>query len=65
MQPLTAKEIAAEVVICYLGMLCKWKTAVLAWFSAFQENMKCLLIDKGVTRKNTVEFWEGCVRFTW
>ena len=32
----TAKEIAAEVIVCYLGMLCKWKTAVLAWFSVFQ-----------------------------
>ena len=32
----TVKVIAAEVIICYLGMLCKWKTAVLAWFSVFQ-----------------------------
>ena len=31
-----AKVIAAEVIICYLGMLCKWKTAVLAWLSVFQ-----------------------------
>ena len=28
----TAKEIVAELIVCYLGMLCKWKTAVLAWF---------------------------------
>ena len=31
-----AKLIMAEVIICYLGMLCKWKTTVLVWFSVFQ-----------------------------
>ena len=25
-------------------------------------NMKCLLMDKGATRKNTCEFWEGFVK---
>ena len=24
-----------EEIVCYLGMLCKWKTLVLAWFSVF------------------------------
>ena len=28
-----AKTIAAEVILGYLGMLCKWKTVVLGWFS--------------------------------
>ena len=28
----TVKVIAEEVIVCYLGMLGKWKTAVLAWF---------------------------------
>ena len=32
----TAKVIMAEVIVCYLGMLCKWKTAVISWFSVFQ-----------------------------
>ena len=27
--------------------------------------MKCLLMDKGVTREITWEFWESFVRFTW
>ena len=31
----TAKVIAAEVRVCYLGMLCKCKTAVLVWFNVF------------------------------
>ena len=26
----TAKVITADVIVCYLGMLCKWKKAVLA-----------------------------------
>ena len=30
----TVKVIAAEVIVCYLALLCKWNTAVLAWFSA-------------------------------
>ena len=32
----TAKVIAAEVIVCYLVMLCKLKIVVLAWFSVFQ-----------------------------
>ena len=32
----TARVIAAEVIVCYLGKLCKWKTAVSAWFRVFQ-----------------------------
>ena len=32
----TAKGISTELIICYQGMLCKWKTAVLAWFSVFR-----------------------------
>ena len=31
-----AKVIATEVIICYLGMLYEWKTAVLAWFSVYK-----------------------------
>ena len=31
----TVKVIAVEVIVCYLGMLCKWKTAVLALLSVF------------------------------
>ena len=41
----TAKVIAAEVMVCYLGMLCKWKTAVLAWFSVFKEQYE-VFIDR-------------------
>ena len=33
---IVSEVIAAEVIICYLGMLRKWKTAVLAWFSVPQ-----------------------------
>ena len=32
----TTKVIAAEVIVCFLGMLCKWKRAVLAWLSVLQ-----------------------------
>ena len=31
----TAKLIKAELIVYYLGMLCKWKTAVIAWVSEF------------------------------
>ena len=32
----TTKVTVEEVIVCHLGMLYKWKTAVLAWFSVFQ-----------------------------
>ena len=38
-----AKVIAAEVIVCYLGMLCKLKTAVLAWFSVIHVQYEVLI----------------------
>ena len=62
----TAKVIVAEVIVCYLGMLCKWNIAVLVWIIVFQLQFE-LFIDVlrggGGTRKLT---WEiGFVRYTW
>ena len=48
----TAKVIAAEVIICYLGMLWKCKTAVLAWFSAFQVQYEVSIDGYGGNKKN-------------
>ena len=47
-----AKMIAAEVIICYLCILCKWKTAVLAWFSVFQVQYEVFIDGKGGNEKN-------------
>ena len=60
-----AKMIVVEVIVCYLGMLCKWKIAVLAWFTVFQVQYEVFIDKYGVTRKITREFREGFVRFTW
>ena len=38
----TAKVITAKVIVCYLGMLYKWKTAILAWFSVLQVQFEVL-----------------------
>ena len=39
----TAKVIVAEVLVCNLRMLCKCKTAVLAWLSVFQVQYKVFI----------------------
>ena len=55
-----AKVIATEVIYgCYANGKQQFHHGLVC----FRCNMKCLLMDKGVTRKNT--FREGFVRFTW
>ena len=44
--------IAAKVIICYLGMLCKWKTAVSGWFSVFQVLYEVIIYGLEGNKKN-------------
>ena len=46
-----AKAITADVPVGYPGMLCKWKTVVLAWFSVFQIQFKVFIDGKGRNEK--------------
>ena len=47
----TLKVIATEVIIFYLGMLYKWKTAVLKWFRLFQKQYEVFIDGLGVKKK--------------
>ena len=48
----TAKVIVTEVIVgLYLGMLCKWKTAVLAWVSVFYVQYEVLIDEQGGNEK--------------
>ena len=44
--------IVAEVIVFYLGMFCKWKTAVLTWFSVFYMQYEFLIDRYGGNNKN-------------
>ena len=46
--------------MCYLGMSCKWKTAVLAWFNVFQVQYELFIDGKGDNHHNEnnyLGFW--------